>query len=204
MATGCRGPEEVRVGAGRAERGTCRRCLGVAAPGGRAGWRGSPAGGRRSAARAPRLARPSVPAPQAAGARREARGRWPRPGATARRCPTWSLRTLHTLRPRPSGSPAWIKGMRARGAGFGSRGAALVGCHLRESLPRAGDRMRRRGGLAGEGGETRRQPAPVPFRPADSTLHSGWVGGWFPLALRPGGVHPYRLQTVQALRVNVV
>lgn len=52
------------------------------------------------------------------------------------------------------------------------RGEPLVGCHLRESVPRAGERN-----AAPRG--TRRQPALVPFRPTDSTLHS-WVGEGFP------------------------
>lgn len=45
-------------------------------------------------------------------------------GGPARRCPPWLLRTLPILPPRPSGSPAWIKGSSAR-APRGRRSAPL-------------------------------------------------------------------------------
>lgn len=79
---------------------------------------GRPLGGRAHRRRVGREAggEERVHAASEAEARRRQseRGRSPQPGDTARRCPTWSLRTLPILPPPPSGSPAWIKGSRGR------------------------------------------------------------------------------------------
>lgn len=76
---------------------------------------------------------------------------------TPRRCPSWSLRTLPILPPRPSGSPAWIKGSRGRApAGRGSA-RCLPGDRRGDARRGRGRRVPEPGGSGGSAPGTRRR-----------------------------------------------
>lgn len=98
-------------------------------PAPRPGARGSPLGGRARRRRAGREAGREEQVRAAGEVEAEAEAERAREVAaardSARRCPTWSLRTLPILPLQPSGSPAWIKGSSGRAprrAGFLPRG----------------------------------------------------------------------------------